>query len=250
LAVGTYTASGNSLLAVGMPCAFYSQQALGTDISMSTAYHPENDGQSERTIQTLEDMLCAYVAPYEALYGRKCRSLVCWAEVREGQLTSPELIPETTEKIILIKQRIQAAQDRQKSYADLKRKPMDFEVVDMLMLKVSPWKGVVRFVQTPGSGISILLAVGTPSTGSGNLYCQWELSPGSGNALLKIFSSKLKTRCSGPFTITQVFPYDTVELSQTNEPNFKVNGHILKHYFGEDIPKMVVSDLQTFPKDQ
>ncbi|GKC47689.1 putative reverse transcriptase domain-containing protein [Tanacetum coccineum] len=149
------------------------QKALGTKISMSTAYHPETDGQSEITIQTLEDMLRAYVidfgkgwfkhlplakfsynnsyhasikaAPYEALYGRKCRSPVCWAEVREAQLTGPELIQETTEKIILIKQRIQAAQDRQKSYADLKRKPMEFEVGDRVMLKVSPWKGVVRF---------------------------------------------------------------------------------------------------------
>nr|GEU63681.1 reverse transcriptase domain-containing protein [Tanacetum cinerariifolium] len=61
---------------------------------------------------------------------------------------------------------------------------------------------------------------------------------------------KLKTRWSGPFTITQVFPYDTVELSQTDGPNFKVNGHRLKHYFREDISKMVVSDLKTFPKDQ
>nr|GEY81102.1 reverse transcriptase domain-containing protein [Tanacetum cinerariifolium] len=67
---------------------------------------------------------------------------------------------------------------------------------------------------------------------------------------LKIFSGKLKTRWSGAFTITQVFPYGTVELSQTDGPNFKVNGHRLKHYFGEDIPKMVVLDLQTFPKDQ
>nr|GEY01224.1 reverse transcriptase domain-containing protein [Tanacetum cinerariifolium] len=70
------------------------------------------------------------------------------------------------------------------------------------------------------------------------------------NSRLKIFSGKLKTHWSGPFTITQVFPYGTVELSQTDGPNFKVNGHRLKHYFGEDIPKMVVLDLQTFPKDQ
>ncbi|GJS95514.1 putative reverse transcriptase domain-containing protein [Tanacetum coccineum] len=97
------------------------QKALGTDISMSTAYHPETDGQSERTIQTLEDMLRACAAPYEALYGRKCRSPICWAEVGEAQLTGPELIQETTEKIVLIKQRMQAAQDRQKSYADRKR---------------------------------------------------------------------------------------------------------------------------------
>nr|GEW43281.1 DNA-directed DNA polymerase [Tanacetum cinerariifolium] len=70
------------------------------------------------------------------------------------------------------------------------------------------------------------------------------------NSRLKIFSGKLKTCWSGPFTIIHVFPYGTVELSQPDRPNFKMNGHRLKHYFGEDIPKMVVSDLQTFPKDQ
>nr|GEV88718.1 reverse transcriptase domain-containing protein [Tanacetum cinerariifolium] len=67
---------------------------------------------------------------------------------------------------------------------------------------------------------------------------------------LKIFLGKLKTRWTGPFTITQVFPYGTVELSQTDRPNFKVNVHRLKHYFGGDIPPMAVLDLQTFPKDQ
>nr|GEX25867.1 putative reverse transcriptase domain-containing protein [Tanacetum cinerariifolium] len=114
------------------------RKALGTNLDMSTAYHPQTDGQSERTIQTLEDMLHACVIDFGrgwALYGRKCRSPVCWAEVREAQLTSPEMIQETTKKIILIKQRIQAAQDRQKSYADRKRKPMKFEVGDMVMLK-------------------------------------------------------------------------------------------------------------------
>ncbi|GKD37059.1 putative reverse transcriptase domain-containing protein [Tanacetum coccineum] len=150
------------------------QKALGTSLDMSTAYHPETDGQSERTIQTLEDMLRACVIdfgkgwinhlplvefsynnsyhasiktiPFEALTRfEKCRSPVCWAEVGEAQLTGPDLIQETTEKIIQIKQRIQAARDRQKSYADLKRKPMEFQVGDKVMLKVSPWKGVVRF---------------------------------------------------------------------------------------------------------
>nr|GEY20735.1 putative reverse transcriptase domain-containing protein [Tanacetum cinerariifolium] len=119
------------------------QKSLGTDISMSTAYHPETDGQREKELSKLSKTCCA--APYEALYGQKCRSLVCWDKVGEAQLTGPELIQETTEKIILIKQRIQATQDRQKSYADLKRKPMEFEVRDRVMLKVSPWKGVVRF---------------------------------------------------------------------------------------------------------
>ncbi|GJZ14850.1 putative reverse transcriptase domain-containing protein [Tanacetum coccineum] len=115
------------------------QKALGTDVCMSTAYHPETDGQSERTIQTLEDMLRACVIDF----GKGWVKHLPLAE--EAQLTGPEMIQATTEKIVLIKQRIQAAQDRQKSYADLKRKPMDFEVGDRVMLKVSPWKGVVRF---------------------------------------------------------------------------------------------------------
>nr|GEX59301.1 reverse transcriptase domain-containing protein [Tanacetum cinerariifolium] len=69
------------------------------------------------------------------------------------------------------------------------------------------------------------------------------------NSRWKIFSGKLKSYWSGPFTISHVYPYDTVELSQPDGPNFKVNGHRLKHYFGEDVPKLVVPDLQTFPRD-
>ncbi|GJR33613.1 hypothetical protein Tco_1209297 [Tanacetum coccineum] len=70
------------------------------------------------------------------------------------------------------------------------------------------------------------------------------------NSRLKIFSGKLKSRWSGPFTVVQVFPYGTVELSQNSGPNFKVNGHRIKHYFGGDVPTEVVPDLQTFPMDQ
>nr|GEY93058.1 putative reverse transcriptase domain-containing protein [Tanacetum cinerariifolium] len=84
-------------------------------------------------------------SPFEELYGRKCRSPVCWTEVGDAKLTCPELIHETTEKIVQIKQRIQAAQDHQKSYADVRRKPLEFQVGDRVMLKVSPWNGVVRF---------------------------------------------------------------------------------------------------------
>nr|GEW17814.1 putative reverse transcriptase domain-containing protein [Tanacetum cinerariifolium] len=69
------------------------------------------------------------------------------------------------------------------------------------------------------------------------------------NSRIKIFSSKLKSRWSGPFKISQVYPYGTVELSQPDGPNFKVNGHRLKHYFGEDVPKLIVPDLQTFAGD-
>nr|GFA92799.1 hypothetical protein [Tanacetum cinerariifolium] len=87
---------------------------------MSTTYHPEIDGQSERTIKTLKDIYHASIkaASFEALYGRKCRSPICWAEVGDRQLTGPEIIHETTEKIFQIKSRIQAARDHQKSYAD------------------------------------------------------------------------------------------------------------------------------------
>ncbi|GJV40456.1 putative reverse transcriptase domain-containing protein [Tanacetum coccineum] len=149
------------------------QNALGTQLDMSTTYHPETDGQSERTIQTLEDMLRACVidfgkgwdkhlpliefsynnsyhasikaAPFEALYGRKCRSPVCWAEVGDVQLTGPEIIHETTEKIVQIHQRLQAARDRQRSYANVRRKPLEFQIGDRVMLKVSPRKGIFRF---------------------------------------------------------------------------------------------------------
>ncbi|GJR12159.1 putative reverse transcriptase domain-containing protein [Tanacetum coccineum] len=148
-------------------------KALGTQLDMSTAYHPQTDGQSERTIQTLEDMLRACVidfgkgwdkhlplvefsynnsyhtsikaAPFEAFYGQKYRSPICWAKVGDAQLTGPEIVHETTEKIIQIKKRIPAPRDRQKSYADRRRKPLEFEVGDKVMLKVSPWKGVIRF---------------------------------------------------------------------------------------------------------
>ncbi|GJZ87094.1 putative reverse transcriptase domain-containing protein [Tanacetum coccineum] len=140
---------------------------------MSTAYHPETDGQSKRTIQTLEDMLRACVidfgkswdrnlplvefsynnsyhasikaAPFEALYGRKCRSPICWSKVGDSQLIRPELIRETTEKIVQIKNHLLTARSHQKSYADVRRKLMEFSVGDMVMLKVSPWKGVIHF---------------------------------------------------------------------------------------------------------
>ncbi|GJV95040.1 putative reverse transcriptase domain, ribonuclease H-like domain, aspartic peptidase domain protein [Tanacetum coccineum] len=79
-------------------------------------------------------------APFEVLYGRKCRSPVCWAEVRDVQLTGPEIIHETTKKIVHIRQRLQAARDRQRSYANIRRKPLEFQVGDRVTLKISPRK--------------------------------------------------------------------------------------------------------------
>ncbi|GJX32030.1 putative reverse transcriptase domain-containing protein [Tanacetum coccineum] len=132
------------------------QEALGTRLNMSTAYHPQTDGQSERTIQTLEDMLRAYVLDFEGSwdvhlplvefsYNNSYHSSVRCAEVREGQLIGPELVQETAEKISQIKDRLKAARDRQKSYADKRRKPLEFSVGDYVLLKLSPWKGVVHF---------------------------------------------------------------------------------------------------------
>nr|GEZ36626.1 putative reverse transcriptase domain-containing protein [Tanacetum cinerariifolium] len=116
-------------------------KALGTRLDMSTAYHPETDGQSERTIQTMEDMLRACVLDF----GKGWDKHLPLAEVGDRQLTGPEIIHEITEKIIQIKSHIQAARDRQKSYADVRRKPLEFQVGDKVMLKVSPWKGVICF---------------------------------------------------------------------------------------------------------
>ena len=149
------------------------QEELGTKLHMSTAFHPQTDGQSERTIQTLEDMLRACMIdfggnwddhlplvefaynnsyhasidmpPYEMLYGRKCRTPVCWEEVGRRELASTDVVLATTEKIEMIRARLKAAQDRWKSYADNRRRPIEFEVGDFVMLKVSPWKGVFRF---------------------------------------------------------------------------------------------------------
>ncbi|GJX81585.1 reverse transcriptase domain-containing protein [Tanacetum coccineum] len=127
------------------------QEALGTRLDMSTAYHPQIDGSWDIHLPLVEfsysnsyhsSVRCA---PFEDLYGRKCRSPIMWAEVGEGHLIRPELVQETTEKILQIKDRLKAARDRQKSYADKRRKPLEFSVGDYVLLKVSPWKGVVLF---------------------------------------------------------------------------------------------------------
>ena len=149
------------------------QDALGTHLNFSTAFHPQTDGQSERTIQTLEDMLRACVmefkgswdthlpliefaynnsyqasiemAPYEALYGRKCKTLVCWDEVGEKRLIGLEIVQVTTDKINVIREKLKIARDRQKSYADNLRRNLEFKVGDRVFLRVSLWKGILRF---------------------------------------------------------------------------------------------------------
>ena len=149
------------------------QRQLGTRIHLSTAYHPQTDGQSERTIQTLKYMLRACVLefggswdshlpliefaynnsyhssigmpPYEMLYGRRCRTPTCWLEPGEKQYTGPDVVQITADKVKIACEKLKAARDRQKMYVDPKRRPVIFEEGDRVFLKVSPWKGVIRF---------------------------------------------------------------------------------------------------------
>ena len=149
------------------------QAAWGTRLKFSTAFHPQTDGQSERTIQTLEDMLraCALewtgnwdeylclvefaynnswqasigMAPFELLYGRKCRAPICWEEVGEKIIEGPELVQITNDKVTFAREKLKEAQSRQKSYADQHRRPLEFKVGDHVFLKVSPCRGVRRF---------------------------------------------------------------------------------------------------------
>nr|GEX27722.1 putative reverse transcriptase domain-containing protein [Tanacetum cinerariifolium] len=134
---------------------------------------PGTDGQSERTFQMLENIFRACVRnlvvvgiltfcemsfptkiviirvvdvfSLEALYGKKCRSPVLWEEIRESSLIGPELVLETIDNVVLINEKLKAVRDRQKSYAHKRRKPLEFKVGDRILLKVSPWKGVMRF---------------------------------------------------------------------------------------------------------
>lgn len=149
------------------------QTEFGSQLRFSTTFHPQTDGQSERTIQTLEDMLRACVldfqgswedhlplvefsynnsyhssigiAPYEALYGRPYRSPICWEQDGNHENMGPELVRDTVKQIEMIRKRLLTAQSRQKSCADRRRKELSFEVGDHVFLKISPTKGVVRF---------------------------------------------------------------------------------------------------------
>ena len=149
------------------------QKAMGTQLLMSIAFHPQTDGQSERTIQILEDMLRACVldlkgsweehlplvefaynnsyqasiqkVPYEALYGRPCRSPICWTKVEESSIIGPDLIRDTSDKVGMIRKRFLTTQSRQKSYVDVRRRPLEFKAGDHVFLKVMPKRGVIRF---------------------------------------------------------------------------------------------------------
>nr|GEZ53467.1 RNA-directed DNA polymerase, eukaryota, reverse transcriptase zinc-binding domain protein [Tanacetum cinerariifolium] len=171
--------SGNALCILFPTLCFKSrfwkglQKAWGTRLKFSTTFHPQTDGQTERTIQTLEDMLrsCAlewtgnwddYIclvefaynnswhasikyAPFEMLYGRKCCALICWDQVGERVIEGSEMIEVTNEKVVVAKVKLKEARTRQKSYADKHRRSIEFQPGDRVFLKVSPARGVRRF---------------------------------------------------------------------------------------------------------
>ncbi|GKA98659.1 retrotransposon protein, putative, ty3-gypsy subclass [Tanacetum coccineum] len=112
-------------------------------LTKSAHFIPTRETYSMETLTSYHASIKA--SPFEALYGQTCRSPICWAKVGDVQLTGPEIIHETTKKIVQIQQCLQAARDRQKSYANVRRKPLEFQVGDHVMLKVSPRKGVIRF---------------------------------------------------------------------------------------------------------
>jgi hypothetical protein len=144
-------------------------KSLGTKLFHSSAYHPQTSGQTERVNQILEDMLRACVlefpqkwddclplaefsynnsikmAPFEALYGRRCRTPLNWSEPGQRWYFKPDLVKETKAKVQWIRHYLKEAQARQKSYADKRRRPLLFQVKDYVYLKVSPMKGVNRF---------------------------------------------------------------------------------------------------------
>jgi hypothetical protein len=148
-------------------------KSLGTKLLHSSAYHPQTSGQTERVNQILEDMLRACVlefpqkwvdclplaefsynnsyqesikmAPFEALYGRRCRTPLNWSELGERYFFRPDMVKEAEEKVQRIIHNLKEAQDRQKSYVDKRRKPLYFQVKDYVYLKVSPIKGVSHF---------------------------------------------------------------------------------------------------------
>jgi hypothetical protein len=149
------------------------QSALGTKLIRSSAYHPQTDGQTERVNQILEDMLRAYIihygtswdkylalaefsynnsyqtslqmSPFEALYGRRCRTPLSWSETGERKIFGPDLVVEAEDRVRIIQANLKTAQSRQKSYADRRRKPLQFQIGDFVYLRVSPTKGVQRF---------------------------------------------------------------------------------------------------------
>ncbi|CAN6712631.1 unnamed protein product [Malus baccata var. baccata] len=218
--------------------AHFIPEVLGTQLLYSTSYHPQTDGQSEKTIQTLEDMLRSSVlqfgdswhdrldlmefaynnsfhssigmSPFEALYGRACRTPLCWSEVGERVLECPEIVDEITQNVQVIKFNLKAAQDRQKSLADRHTTDRVYDVGDWVFLKLSPWRGVVQFGKR-GKLSPRYIGPYVITERVGEVAYQLELPPELSKVHNVFHVSKLRHYISDP---SHVIPPQPLEINQ------------------------------------
>lgn len=242
-------------------------KALGTKLRLSSAYHPQIDGQTERTIQSLEDLLRACVleqrgswdsflplieftynnsfhssigmAPYEPLYGRRCRTPLCWVDSSESIALGPEVVQQTTEKVKLIQERMRAAQSKQKSYYDKRRKDLEFAVGDHVFLRVTPLTGVGRALKsrklTPRfiGPFEILKRVGP-------VAYQVALPPSLSNLHSVFHISQLRKYVHDP---SHVIELDNVQVKENltyeTQP-LRIDDRMVKQLRGKEIPLVKV----------
>ncbi|XP_073222472.1 uncharacterized protein [Cicer arietinum] len=247
-------------------------EALGTKLRLSSAYHPQTDGQTERTIQTLEDLLRACtldnrgswddllplveftynnsyhasigMAPYEALYGRKCQTPLCWYQDGENLIVGPELVQQTTEKVRQIQERMRTAQSRQKSYADRHRRPLEFQEDEHVFLRVTPTTGVGRALKskklTPKfiGPYQILRRVGP-------VAYQIALPPNLANLHDVFHVSQLRKYIADP---SHIIAPDDIQLKENftfEVPPISIADRTTKHLRGKEIPLVKVIWNQT-----
>ena len=238
------------------------QDALGSKLKLSSTYHPQTDGQSERTIQSLEDLLRACVleqkgtwdsllplieftynnsfhasigmAPFEALYGRRCKTPLSWHESGERIVLGPEVVRETTEKVQLIRDKMKAAQSRQKSYYDKRRKDLEFQAGDHVFLRVSPMTGVGRALKSKKLN-SKFIGPYQISERVGNVAYRVALPPNLSNLHDVFHVSQLRKYIPDP---SHVIPVDDVQerdnLTIESMP-VRIEGREMKKLRGKEI---------------
>nr|GFA97978.1 reverse transcriptase domain-containing protein [Tanacetum cinerariifolium] len=192
----------------------------GVTHRLATSYHPQTSGQVEvsnrRLKRILERKTLIGCTPYKLVYGKSCHLLI-------------ELEHRAYWALKHVNFNLKTVGDHQKlqlnELSELRDQAYENSVIYKERLKKLHDSKIKNRIFNVGDQVLLF------------------------NSRLKIFSGKLKTCWSGPFTITRVFPYDAIELSQPDGLNFKVNGHRVKHYFGGDIPSNVTPDLHTFPKE-
>nr|GEY81868.1 reverse transcriptase domain-containing protein [Tanacetum cinerariifolium] len=217
----------------------------GVNHRLSTAYHPQTSGQVEVTNRGLKRILESTIGQNRASWSDKLDDALC--AFRTAYKTP---IGCTPYKLVYGKARHLPIELEHKAYWALKQTNFDLFVTgDHQKIQLNE----LNELHDHAYENSLIYKEKTKRIHDSKIK-NHVFNVGDQvllfNSRLKIFSGKLKSHWSGPFTIAKVFPYGIVELSQANGPNFKVNGHRIKHYFGGDVPQLVVPDLQTFPLDQ